>query len=150
MTESGRQVPTLRIALRPSRMLIAMLATAHLAAVAAAAVSHPGTLLKLALCAALAVNGCWTLRRHGLLKAAASIVALEIRGESDCLAQMRDQRWIECRVLASSYVTPLLVVLHLRCRGHRFARHVVILPDSMPAETFRRLRVRLRWSNVDA
>lgn len=42
-----------------------------------------------------------------------------------------------------SIVLPWLVILHLRSRdGHRFA--VPLLPDSLPADALRRLRVRLR------
>jgi toxin CptA len=47
--------------------------------------------------------------------------------------------------LGTTYVTPYLTVLNLRGHGERGARHVTLLPDSLHAEDFRKLRVWLRW-----
>ena len=49
------------------------------------------------------------------------------------------------QVLAPAYVAPWLSVPHLQVAGRRFARHVVLLPDSLYAETYRQLRVCLKW-----
>jgi hypothetical protein len=35
--------------------------------------------------------------------------------------------------------------LNLNANGERLARHVVILPDAINSEDFRKLRVLLRW-----
>ena len=44
-----------------------------------------------------------------------------------------------------SFVAPWLAVVRWRRRGERFDRTVLVLPDMLDAESFRRLRVRLRW-----
>lgn len=49
------------------------------------------------------------------------------------------------RLLADSHVSPWLVVMRYRLPGQRRTRRRVILPDSLAAEDFRRLRVWLRW-----
>ena len=52
-------------------------------------------------------------------------------------------------MLSSSFVSPSLTVLNLRVAGAARPRHLVILPDNVEKETFRRLRVLLRWSPED-
>ena len=60
----------------------------------------------------------------------------------------RDGHWSPATVLRSSFVLPWLVVLHLRLEGRRLMLPVVLLPDSMGNDDFRRLRVWLRWSGA--
>ena len=54
---------------------------------------------------------------------------------------------VTARVLADSLVTPFITVLNLLPQGSYLARSVIILPDSLDAESFRQLRVRLRWGS---
>jgi len=46
---------------------------------------------------------------------------------------------------SDSLVTPFITVLNVLPQGARLARSVVILPDSLDAESFRQLRVWLKW-----
>jgi len=59
-----------------------------------------------------------------------------------------DAPWVACRVDGASHVTPLYCSLILRPQGTGSALsgplRVLILPDSLPGEDFRRLRVWLR------
>lgn len=50
--------------------------------------------------------------------------------------------WRPAQVDVASRVTPVMVWLRLRIEGRR--RHIVVMPDALPAEDFRRLRVWLR------
>ena len=54
---------------------------------------------------------------------------------------------VTARVLADSLVTPYITVLNVLPQGSYLARSVIILPDSLDAESFRQLRVWLRWGN---
>ncbi|GAB1232151.1 hypothetical protein UT5_03660 [Ferrigenium sp. UT5] len=45
----------------------------------------------------------------------------------------------------SSFVSPYLTLINIRTDTGR-RRSLVIMPDSLQAEDYRRLRVRLRWS----
>ena len=45
-----------------------------------------------------------------------------------------------------SFVAPWLTIIHWRPLGARFARTLVVLPDMIDAESFRALRVILRWA----
>jgi toxin CptA len=137
-------VPPLSIALHPSRHLAAVLAAAHLAAVAAFATLGLPLWAVTGICAALAVNG-WRAARMALLRESESIIALEARGENGLPYRTRAGVWQESRLLPTSYVSPWLTVLNLESKGTRRVRHVVILPDAIDGEDFRRLRAWLRW-----
>ena len=74
-----------------------------------------------------------------------SALALEVSSDHQFSMQTRASGWSEYDVLGTTYVTPYLTVLNLRGHGERGARHVTLLPDSLHAEDFRKLRVWLRW-----
>ena len=57
----------------------------------------------------------------------------------------RGGEWQPCEILDSTYVTAFLTVVNLRVAQGRRIRSVVILPDCMAADDYRRLRVWLRW-----
>lgn len=59
----------------------------------------------------------------------------------------RNGNQVTARVLADSLVTPFLTVLNVLPQGAYLARSVIILPDSLDAESFRQLRVWLRWGS---
>ena len=54
-------------------------------------------------------------------------------------------KWQPTRIANSSVVLPFCVVLRLGYANQRRYRNLVVLPDSLPATDFRRLRVWLRW-----
>lgn len=135
----------LKLSLRPSRLLATLLALAHGAAIAIILlVSIPQWLQALAV-TCLAVQLFIVLRRHALLRAPDSLVAIEIHSDNTISVQMRRGEWSNCTVLGDSYVTAYLVVLNLRQADSRAVKRVVILPDGIDAEELRRLRVWLRW-----
>lgn len=49
------------------------------------------------------------------------------------------------RILTDSLVTPFITVLNVLPQGSYLARSIIILPDSLDAESYRQLRVWLRW-----
>jgi toxin CptA len=137
------------IALRPSRNLAWLLGLAHLAAAGAVAVLELPLWLAIALVLSLAAHGVTQVARLALLRGADSVVAVEAGRASGVPFRQRDGAWHEGRLVGSSYVAPGLTVLNLKLAGARRLRHVVILPDAVDAEDFRRLRVWLRWSRHD-
>ena len=48
-------------------------------------------------------------------------------------------------VVDGSFVAPWLTIVHWRPFGARFTRTLLVLPDMLAPETFRALRVILRW-----
>lgn len=116
-----------------------------------------GALLLVFFLALIAV-GLAELPPYGRLGAALLAVALtwrawrapqplELKLHADGRLEWRDAAasWQTATVLAHSSVNPWLCLLAYRTPGERRARHVLILPDSLKAVDFRRLRVWLRW-----
>jgi toxin CptA len=132
-----------RLAFSPSRYLAAILAAAHGLALFAlvavlpawAAVASGGVIL-----ASLA----YYLLRDAWLRLNASCVGLAMDGDGVEMS-LRDGTRVAGVILRDSVVTPALVVLNIRPQAVRAARSIVILPDSLDAESFRELRVWLKW-----
>lgn len=135
----------LRVSLRPSWILAAILAAAHGAAIAVIALVSVPPWLQVIVIAALAASLVFEIRKTALLRAPDAVVALEIASDDALSIQTRRGGWIECDVLGSTYVIYFLAIVNLKEQGSGRVRRAVILPDSIDAEDFRKLRVWLRW-----
>lgn len=135
---------TLHVTLQPSRLLAVMLFVIHGAAIAALALSAMPAWVKTALILLLALNLFHQSRRHALLREAESVVEFSL-AENGILLGQRDGRQIAGKLLGNSMVISHLCVMNVLPQGARFSRSIVILPDNLDAEIFRRLRVKLRW-----
>lgn len=84
------------------------------------------------------LNHAW----HGLRS---SIVGLEV--SEDCRVEILDRGGAlhPAELLPSSVVMPWLTLLNLRQAGRRWPRSLVIVPDRVDPDPYRRLRVMLRW-----
>ena len=134
----------LRISLKPSRLLAAILTLAHAGAIAIVLtidIPLAGALIATAL---LLVQGLLVVRR-ALMRAANAPGAIEITSDHKLSMQTPSSGWCEYDVLGCTYVTTFLTIINLRRSGSRLTRHVTLLPDSLHAEDFRKLRVWLRW-----
>jgi toxin CptA len=101
--------------------------------------------LKAAAIAALVASLVFSVRQTALLRSSDAVVVIEIASDDTVSVQTRGGLWLGCEVLGSTYVASFLTVLNLRELENNVVRHVIILPDSVDAEDFRRLRVWLRW-----
>jgi len=99
---------------------------------------------KIALSALVLSSLLYHLSRDALLLAPSSGVALMFEGDQIVLTT-RNGEHIAGKILADSLVTPLLTVLNILPLNTRLSRSVIILHDSLDAESFRQLRVRLKW-----
>lgn len=66
-------------------------------------------------------------------------------GKDGQLSQRMGNEWTPVELAAPPIVMPTLTLLRLRVPGQKRPRPLLILPDSLPAQDFRRLRVWLRW-----
>ena len=127
-----------------------LLSVGHLGALVVSAVLAISMPLFGLLCAAVAVSWCTAVRRHAMLRSGRSIVALVLEGEQSCAVRTRNGLWVHGTIKASSYVLPCLIVLDVAIDQRMFGMHIMLLPDSVTAESHRRLRMRLRWLHYDA
>lgn len=92
------------------------------------------------------VSMLYHLWHDAWLLALSSNKTLLLDGDSVLLvARNGDQ--VTARILADSLVTPFISVLNVLPQGAYLARSIIILPDSLDAESFRQLRVWLKWKS---
>lgn len=135
----------LRMELGRSRWLAGLLAGIHLGAFFLLMTLVP-PLWVIALSAAILIaSAAHAILLHAWQRLPRSVTGLEI--SDDCKLMLRDANggWREAALLPSSFVTPYLTILNFRHADERRARSVVILPDRVQPDLFRRLRVLLRW-----
>jgi toxin CptA len=117
----------------------------HTAAVAIVAPVELSAWMKAALLAAIGVSLVLALRRHAWLSSTDAITAIEL-GDEDALICRYDGRSEHARLLGTTYISPYLTLLNLRVMGRILPRHMILVPDNVDPEAFRRLRVWLRWA----
>lgn len=136
----------LKITIRRSGYLTWLLLLAHVGAMVLLWPLSLPAWVKLLIVLALATSLAYFLAGVALLATPQAVLAVEIRQTGEIAIQTRRGAWCACRLSASSYVTPWLTILVLTEAGRRGTRYVVITPDNVDAESFRRLRVWLRWA----
>ena len=135
----------LKISIKPSRRLALLLCVAHAAAAGASLLLDLPLWLKFLLLVLIGTSCAVYLYGTALLRSGGAVVNLEIKDDGALSFQTRRGEWREGTLRGSSFVSPYLTILNIRTEGRFFPRHVVIMPDCVDAEDFRRLRVRLRW-----
>lgn len=75
-------------------------------------------------------------------------VAFRLEEAGEVMLILRNGLHVPCRLRPDSLVTPYLVILNASMSGQHGERSVLIAPDSMNAENFRRLRVALKWGEA--
>jgi membrane-bound toxin of toxin-antitoxin system len=135
--------PRLRIELRPSRPAAVALAIAIVATAALVAAMPGGLLVR-----ALAIVGTTLIGLFALRRVLQPPLLLHVGIDRRVSVTGADARTSHGRVHADTCIGALLTALVWVPDGarpwHR-ARTVLILPDMLPAEDFRRLRVYLRY-----
>ena len=76
-----------------------------------------------------------------------SCVAFRLEEQEEIVLVLRNGRHVPCQVDRDSLVTPWLVILNVALSEQRGGRSLVIMPDTMVADSFRRLRVALKWGD---
>ena len=135
----------LNIRLKPSGYLTLLLSAVHTIAIGLVLALPLPIGLKLVTTLVFCVSLVFYLKRNARLAAPNSIIALEIMEDCACAIETRSGKRLDCILLPTSYVSASLTILNLKANGEMLARHVVILPDSINPEDFRKLRVLLRW-----
>lgn len=138
---------TSTVHLRPSWHLATLLVGVHCCAIFLLWMIALPPWVIVAASMVIAASGALYVAKDALRTLPQSIVGMEIRGDGSCILETRSWARKEYKLLASSFVAPYLTVLNFKPAGECFVKSVVILPDSIDAEDFRRLRVLLRWKS---
>lgn len=81
----------------------------------------------------------------GLRQLPGPLRGLNLAMDGAFFVRLKNGEWVPAEVLGSSFVKPWLTILHLRLEGRRFMSPLVLLPDMLAQEDFRRLRMWLLW-----
>lgn len=126
-----------------------MLGFAHLGAVGIVlALDEWPWPLRLAVVAVLLAAGWHTLRVHGGFGGTPPLRRLTWLADNEWRVEASNGEVLSACAVAPVVAHPLLVVLRLRAANRWLARAVILPVDSLDAETFRRLRVRLQLEGV--
>lgn len=136
-----------RFHLRPSYLLATGLLAAHFVVIASLLIQGFPLWVRATTAVLLSLNCVYVIWRVALLRAPQSCVALGLDGGSVEL-ELRNGQVISAELVFDSVVTPWLTVLTLVQKGKVVPRRLLILPDSLSAESFRVLRVELRWADA--
>ena len=134
-------VSPLRIKLHSSRILGSFIIASHCGALVLSLVSAPlwaGILISAGIIYSL-VN---SLKRHGLLGDQTAISDLVWDDNNEWLVTTRGGEEQHAQLLLPVYLHTRIVILNFRIHNRR--RPLVILPDVLDRESFRKLRVRLQ------
>ncbi|PKO54645.1 MAG: hypothetical protein CVU26_01280 [Betaproteobacteria bacterium HGW-Betaproteobacteria-2] len=134
-----------QLELAPSANLVWIIVIASLTACLVLLFLPLPAALKVLSVALIVVFAIYYIRQHGTLTLTRSIVRLTMNPESGLQVTERGGRSHQVTVLSSSFVAPYLTVLNLQEieSGRRFS--AVLLADNTQSESFRQLRVWLRW-----
>jgi toxin CptA len=105
----------------------------------------PRTIGAIVLSAAVLVLGLYHFLLNANLSLQHSCVAFRLEEREEIVLVLRNGKHLPGRVSHDSLVTPHLVILNIVLSEQRGGRSLVMLPDAMSADSFRRLRVVLRW-----
>lgn len=137
--------PSLVLQRRPSRQLAILLFVVHLGSFG---LLWPLTVpfwIKAMIAGLLAASLIYYLRQDALLTSGTAVTAFTLTDAQKCIMTTRSGAIIKGNLLANTFVSPYLTVILIQPQEKWLSRSIVILPDSLDTDTFRRLRVWLRW-----
>ena len=141
-----KDVETVRIELQYSRVGLAVLAAMAFATAALLVAVPLAGAMRVALLAGTAVLALEALDRVVLVRGLRAVRMLSVQRDGAIEVESPSGVLRSGRLRPGSFVAPWLVVVRWRPRDARWDGTVLLLPDMVAAEDFRRLRVLLRWA----
>ena len=133
----------LSISLKPSRTLAAILIVAHAASGILLALLPLPIWLKSVGTIIILIAAWHYVRHYALLNTRTAVRELRMLPDAKLDIQCAD--WQSARLIGEQFIHPLLTIIRCRIEHRRRPIAIVILPDMIDAESFRALRVWLKW-----
>jgi toxin CptA len=134
------------IRLRRSYWLLATLITIHLGALVIALTMPLSPAIRAGIAIAVLTSLAHTGWQHFLRRNRHAVLGLKITRDG-LKVESHGGEWTTVEILASSFVSPWLTVLNLHLPQQRLPTYVVLLPDMLGPDEFRRLRIWLKWAD---
>lgn len=139
---NGFQGPV-HLDLQPSAWLPRVIVAVHLVVLTTLCLAYPPSSPRNLLLGAISLHGLWLVARLRRVPPRLAIARLELSAQHTWCVVFCDGRHVEARLRRAALVSPLMTTLSLHCAdGVRC--EVLLLPDRVDADAYRRLRVRLR------
>ena len=138
----------LKVELGRSRLAAAFVFVSHIATASLLAFAPVDAMLRAAAVVAIGAHALHALRTWALQSAARAVVGVELSANRRAVLIERCGHRCEGEVRAESYIGERLTTLVVRPDGACVSRAVAILPDMLPEEDLRRLRVLLRYGDA--
>ena len=138
--------PSVHVILSPSRMAgagIGVLAVATLTLIVALPLGWP---LQVVAVMGVVVWAAWSFHIDALHHGRFAVTELRLAPDLILVACMGDGQLVAGHVRAATYVGSLLTTIVWRPDARRWSRTILILPDMLSADDYRRLRVMLRYA----
>lgn len=133
--------------LRPSGLLAFLLVLLSLFALVSLWLLPLPTALKLALTVILLTWGGYCLLLGAYLRLGRSCVAFRLDNSEEIVLVLRNGIHMPGRLSPDCLVTPYLVILNVVLSERRGTHSLLVMPDTMGADSFRHLRIALRWGD---
>jgi toxin CptA len=133
--------------LRPSRFLALLVSFLCAVSLVSLWLLPLPVFMLLVLTLAVLCWGGYSLLLDANLRMGHSCVAFRLENREEIVLVLRSGSHLSGRVSPDSFVTPNLVILNVMLSEQGRGRSLLIMPDTMGAESFRHLRVGLRWGD---
>lgn len=144
-----RTPPAVHVALGPSRIAGAAIGALALATLAVL-FALPLAAWQQSAATVLVAGWAWVaFRIVALRRGACAVTGLTLAHDRMVIACLGDGTLIAGHVRSATYVGALVTSVVWRPDDSRWSRAVLVLPDMLPAEDFRRLRILLRYARSD-
>ncbi len=138
--------PSVHVVLAPSRIAGAGIGLLAASTIALVVVMPLDPLLQAGMISAIVTWAAGTFHVSALHRGRYAITELRLAPDLTVAACMGDGRLVAGHVRASTYVGAWITTIIWRPDGWRLSRTILVLPDMLPDEDFRRLRVMLRYA----
>jgi len=141
-----RMPPSVHVVLCPSHLAAAGIGMSGIVSMALALAIPLPALWQAVLVAIIVAWVAHAFRRDALHRGSGAVRELRLAPDLILVAHMADGRLVAGHVRASTYVGAWMTCIVWRPDGARMTRTILLLPDMLPVDGFRRLRVMLRYA----
>ena len=141
-----RRPSPVHVVLSPSRIAGAGIGVLAAATIALTIVLPVQPLHQMAMIVAVVAWAAWSCQVDAVHRGRFAVTEVRLAPDLMLLVCMGDGRLVAGQVRASTYTGAWVTTIVWRPDGRRWARALLVLPDMLPAEDFRRLRVMLRYA----
>ena len=132
-----------------SRIFVSLFIVGHVGAMALLVPLFFSIELKITMAVMLLASLIIAIQKQPGVSRAGNIATLVWKADGDWVIETVDGKTCEAQLQPSSYLHLWLVVLNFRSEKSRRLRSIIVFPDALDVEIFRKLRVRLGIEGAD-